>query len=69
VQLPKVAEFDCPDVVQRTHRNFDVEKRNGTPYRTRSYLLGGTTWKTGREEAGYPPVFLRRKVRKEHAVE
>ena len=51
-------------------RNFPVEKRREPPYGTRSYLLGGTTWgKTGREEAGCPPVFLKRKVREEHDVD
>jgi len=45
-------------VVHGTLRNFGVEKRKGTPYGTRSYLLGGTTWeKARREEAGCPPVF------------
>jgi hypothetical protein len=42
-------------------RNFQVEKRTGTPYRTRSYLLGGAaSGNLGGEEAGYPPVFLTR---------
>jgi hypothetical protein len=48
---------------------FQVEKREGTPYRTGSYLPGGAALgKPGREEAGCPPVFLRRKAVEEHAV-
>jgi hypothetical protein len=41
---------------------FRVEKREGTPYRTHSYLPGGARpKKPGGEEAGFPPVFLERK--------
>ena len=43
-------------------RKFQVEKRGGTPYGTRSYLPGGApSGKPGGEEAGCPPVFLARK--------
>jgi hypothetical protein len=36
---------------------FRVEKREGTPYRTHSYLPGGARpKKPGGEEAGFPPV-------------
>ena len=48
---------------------FRVEKRERTPYRTHSYLSGGAaSANRGGEEAGCPPVFLRREIREEHAV-
>jgi hypothetical protein len=48
---------------------FRVEKREGTPYRTHSYLPGGARpKKPGGEEAGFPPRVPRAEVREEHAV-
>lgn len=48
---------------------FPVEKRGGTPYRTRSCLRAAQpSGNRGGEEAGFPPAFLVRKVREEHAV-
>jgi hypothetical protein len=50
-------------------RKFQVEKRGGTPYRTRSYLCAARPWETeAARKQVFPPAFLVRKVREEHAV-
>jgi hypothetical protein len=46
----------------RFFHKFRVEKREGTPYRTHSYLPGGARPKNrAARRQGFPPVFLERK--------
>ena len=46
-------------VQKRISAKFTVEKRNRTPYGTRSYLLGGAAWETrARESRLFPPCSL-----------
>jgi hypothetical protein len=50
-------------VKKATMAKFEVEKRIGTPYCTRSCLLGGAASKLGGEKAGLsPPCSLLRKA-------
>jgi hypothetical protein len=58
---------DCAPTVghvgtKNNFAKFPVEKPSRTPYGTRSYLPGAQSQKPDREEAGFPPVFLVRKV-------